>query len=82
MFQRRVTQLVLAAFVLSRLIALAFVQTEPYLLDALAHYAQPQPYLVCTPDSESSYVVDTLTYAVIPSILTMPDQPCEPLHVR
>lgn len=81
MFQRRATQFVIAAFVLSRLIALAFVTSEPYLVDAIERYPQPQPYLVCAP-SNDVYVSNTATYAVIPSILTLPDAPCAPIQSR
>jgi hypothetical protein len=73
--------LILSLFVLLQLANIALMRTEPILQAAIDQYAPVQAHLVCVP-SDDVYVSNPAIYAVIPSILTSADAPCEPIRNR
>jgi hypothetical protein len=80
MKQRRTALLILiAAHLTLSMVSALTPRTDSRLLAALARYPQPLPARVCAPSHPETGDVEyyPTLYAVIPSMMVLPDTPCD-----
>ena len=82
--RRDLLTILMAVYVSTRLLSAFTAQTDSRLLAAIERYApQPLPAVVCAPVYPESGAIEyyPTLYAVIPSMMVLPDTPCaEQLH--
>jgi hypothetical protein len=81
--RRRAFAILLTVYTAARLLALAGITSEPQIYAALATYTGEYPHTVCyqsSPATNDSYYA--VLYALIPSIMTLPDAPCDTVLPR
>jgi hypothetical protein len=81
--RNRAFVIILVAYITVRLVALISVHSEPEIYAALAKYPGAYPHTVCyqlSAEFNDSYYA--VMYALIPSIMTAPDAPCDTVLTR